>query len=163
MGLLNNLLSGKGSDLVNSIGSVLDNVVTSKEEKMQLENEIKKAEFEFHTEMRRLDVTEKENVLKDIDSARTRETAVQTSEHSTTLSKNVSPMLAILTVFLTFFLFLLLIFRNDLLKQEMKDVVIYILGVMSAILSQIFSYYFGSSQSSANKNKMIQELQAKQQ
>jgi hypothetical protein len=39
------------------------------------------------------------------------------------------------------------------------DVVIYILGVLSAIVTQIFSYYFGSSMGSADKNKIIESMQ----
>jgi len=38
---------------------------------------------------------------------------------------------------------------------EVKDVVLYVLGVLSAILTQVFSFYFGSFQGSSDKNKTI--------
>lgn len=158
MGFLSNLFSGGAGDLVKSVGGVLDNVITTKEEKLQLENEMKKAENEYKIEMRKLDVSEKQMVFDDINSARTRETAVQTSSNATWLSKNVSPLLAMFTSIITFTLFFFLIFNPQVFDPTMKDVVIYILGVLSAILTQIYSYYFGSSHGSSEKNQHIKEL-----
>ena len=159
MSFITDLFSGGAGKLVDSVGNVLDKVVTTKEEKMQLENELKKAEFEHEVEMEKLSVAEKQLVYGDIDSARKREAEVQTSEHATTLSKNVSPILALGTVALTLILFYILVFRPKSIEKDSKDVVVYILGVLSAILSQIYSYYFGSSQGSAAKNKMITDMQ----
>jgi hypothetical protein len=48
-----------------------------------------------------------------------------------------------------------LIFTPSVIKAESKDVIIYILGALSAILGQVYSYYFGSSQGSADKQKTI--------
>ncbi len=53
------------------------------------------------------------------------------------------------------------IFKKDVFEQSVKDIVLYVLGVLSAILTQIYSYYFGSSQGSANKHKMIESMQNK--
>jgi hypothetical protein len=161
MGFLSDLFSGGASQLVNTVGDTLDKITTTKEEKLQMELEMKKADMQYQTEMRKLSVEEKRMVLQDVDSARQMGAEVQTSANATKLSKNISAYLAIGTTLLTFFLFYLLIFRNDLIKEESKDVVVYILGVLSAIVTQIFSYYFGSSQGSADKNKMIADLNAK--
>jgi flagellar basal body-associated protein FliL len=38
-------------------------------------------------------------------------------------------------------------------KPEAKDILIYILGVLSAAVTQILSYYFGSSQGSKDKSE----------
>ena len=48
--------------------------------------------------------------------------------------------------------------KQLLIKNETKDVVVYIPGVLSAILTQIFSFFFGSSLGSVEKNKMISDL-----
>jgi hypothetical protein len=164
MSFISSLFSGGASQLVDSVGNVLDKVVTTKEEKMQLENELKKADFEFQIEMQKLGVEEKKLAYGDIDSARKREADVQTSSNATKLSKNVSPILALGTVLLTFTLFYILIFRPDMCSNgQTKDVLIYILGVLSAILTQVYSFYFGSSQGSQAKNALIEKMQGEKQ
>lgn len=160
MSFLQKLFSGGAGALVDSVGKVIDQVTTTKEEKMQLELELKKAEQEFQLEMRKLSVQEQQQVYQDVASARAMTSAVQTSANATKLSKNVSPYLALGTALLTFVLFYALVFHKDYLtKNDSKDIVLYILGVLSAILTQIYSFYFGSSQGSADKAKFIEDIQ----
>jgi hypothetical protein len=101
-------------------------------------------------------------ILGDISSARQREVQVQTSENATKLAKNVSPFLALGTTFITLLLFFILIFRPGTVPEASKEIILYILGVLSAILSQIYSYYFGSSAGSAEKSRTIAQMQSKQ-
>lgn len=54
------------------------------------------------------------------------------------LTKHVSSLLALCTVILSFVMFFILIFYH--LDPEKKDIIIYILGVLSAIDTQIFSF-----------------------
>jgi len=68
-----------------------------------------------------------------------------------TISKLVTPILALGVVGLSFLLFTVLIFVD--VKPEAKDILIYILGVLSAAVTQILSYYFGSSQGSKDKSE----------
>lgn len=160
MEFLTKLFGGGAGRLVDSIGNVLDNVITTKEEKQQLENEMKKAHMEWEVEMRKLSVEEQQNVLQDVQSARLRESEIQKSEHASWLGKNISSLLAIAAPILAFTLFYLVLFNDDITQtfnQDKKDILIYILGVLSAIVTQIFSYYFGSSMGSAEKNKMLKE------
>ena len=158
MGFIQNLFSGGANTLVNSVGKVLDSVVTTKEEKMQLENEIKKSEMQFQLDLKRLSNEEQQMILGDISSARQLEVQVQTSEHATKLSKNVSPMLALGTVVIVLGLFYVLIFSPSTIVGDSKDIVMYILGVLSAVLTQIYSYYFGSSAGSAAKSQTIANI-----
>jgi len=66
-------------------------------------------------------------------------------------------ILALGTTAMAFLLFYFVVFRNKtLINNDTKDVVIYILGVLSAIITQIFSFYFGSSQGSSEKSKMME-------
>ena len=154
MGFLKDLLSGGASKLVDSVGNVLDEVITSKEEKLQLANEIAKTEMEYEKEMRKMNLEEQQAILGDIQNARSREIQMQTTE-TTRLNKNLMPFLALGTIGLVLALFFVLVFTPSVIKAESKDVIIYILGVLSAVLTQIYSYYFGSSQGSADKQKTI--------
>jgi len=158
MGFLQNLFSGGASTLVDSVGKVLDNVTTTKEERMQLENEIRKSEMQFQLDLKKLSNEEQQMILGDINSARIREAQVQTSENATKLSKNVSPYLALGTTFITLTLFFILIFKPTTVPESSKEIILYILGVLSAILTQIYSYYFGSSAGSAAKSRTIADF-----
>jgi len=161
MGFIKDLFAGGASTLVDSVGKVLDNVITTKEEKLQLENEIKKSEMQFQLELKKMSNEEQQMILGDISSARQREVQVQTSEYATQLAKNVAPYLALGTTIITLGLFYVLIFTPTVIKGESKDVILYILGVLSAILTQIYSYYFGSSAGSAAKSQTIANIKEK--
>ncbi len=106
--------------------------------------------------LREIDLKEIELANKDRDSARSREAAIATSAAAPTLNKIVTPVLALGVVTLSFVLFAILIFVE--VKQEAKDILIYILGVLSAAVTQILSYYFGSSQGSKDKSDEIKAL-----
>lgn len=158
MSFLTDLFAGGASTLVDSVGKVLDNVITTKEEKGQLDNEIRKSEMQFQLEMAKLSNEERRMVLDDMSSARNRETTIQTSENATNLSKNIMPYIALGTITITLSLFYVLIFSPDVIKSDSKEIILYILGVLSAVLTQIYSYYFGSSASSASKQKTIEGM-----
>jgi hypothetical protein len=100
--------------------------------------------------LREIDLKELEAHAKDRDSARDRETAIATSAAAPMLNKLVTPILALGVVGLSFILFAILIFVDA--QPEAKDILIYILGVLSAAVTQILSYYFGSSQGSKDKS-----------
>lgn len=158
MSILSQIFSSGASTLVESVGKVLDNVITTKDEKGRLENEIRKSEMDYQVEMRKLSIDEQRMMIEDTGNARNREVQIAQSEHATKLSKNISPYLALGTTILAFSLFYILIFSPETIKGESKDVVIYILGVLSAILTQVYSYYFGSSAGSAAKQKTIEAM-----
>jgi hypothetical protein len=75
------------------------------------------------------------------------------------LTKHIASLLALFALFLTFGLFFCLIYLP--LDGTKKDIAIYILGVLSAIISQIFSFYFGSSKDSEVKNRLIHSQMTK--
>ena len=146
MSLISKIFAGtKDGGLVSSIGSIVDNLTTTKGEKMQLDLELKKAEWDYINEARRLDNEERGVILQDKDSARKMHRQVQTSDKATRLNKNVSAYLALITTGLSFALFFVIMFFPEQLQERGKDIIIYILGVLSAIVTQVFSFYFGSS------------------
>lgn len=162
MSFIKDLFSGGANTIVDSVGKVLDNVITTKEEKLQLENEIRKSEMQFQIDLKKLSNEEQQMMLGDINSARQRETAIATSEHGTKLAKNVAPFLALGTTILTIVLFYFMIFSKQQLPPDKKDIILYVLGVLSAILTQIYSYYFGSSAGSAAKSQTLANMQEKE-
>ena len=97
----------------------------------------------------------------DVASARNREASVATSEHAPYLNKIVTPVLAIGVLILIFTLFGVIIFDDGVVDATKKDILIYVMGVLSAIATQIISYYFGSSQGSNAKNNSIEKLLSK--
>jgi hypothetical protein len=125
---------------------------------------LKTAEMEHEEELLRLrieenklDLAELEMRLKDTDSARDREVSIATSDKAPLLNKIVTPVLALSILLLTFVLFGVVMFDNSPVEATRKDILIYVLGVLSAIATQIVSYYFGSSQSSKDKTEALKE------
>ncbi len=162
MSFLKNLFSGGANTLIDSVGKVLDNVVTTKEEKMQLDNEIRKSEMQFQVDMKKLSNEEQQMILGDMSNARQREVQMMNSEKATKLNRNLMPFMALGTILIVLALFYVLIFSPTVIKSDSKDVIMYILGVLSAVLSQIYSYYFGSSAGSAEKSRTMAGMQIKQ-
>jgi hypothetical protein len=161
MGFIQNLFSGGASTLVDSVGRVLDNVITTKEEKMSLDNEIRKSEMQFQLDMQKLSNEEQQMILGDMSNARQREVQMMNSDKATKLNRNLMPFMALGTIIIVLALFYVLIFSPSVIKSESKDVIMYILGVLSALLTQIYSYYFGSSQGSADKSRTLAGMQSK--
>ena len=105
----------------------------------------------------KLDLAELELRLKDVGSARDREVAIATSDKAPLINKIVTPVLALSILLLTFVLFGVVMFDNTPVETSRKDILIYVLGVLSAIATQIVSYYFGSSQGSKEKSDQLKE------
>ena len=94
-----------------------------------------------------------EQEVKDRSSARQREVDIASNENVPLINKIITPALAIFVVLASFILFGILIFVD--VRPEAKDILIYILGVLSAAVTQILSYYFGSSQGSKDKSDLL--------
>ena len=82
MGILNKLLSGGASKLVDSVGSVLDNVITTDEEKLEAKRRLKELILSHEAEMQR-NVTNRWKADMNSDSW---------------LSKNVRPLVLVFLV-----------------------------------------------------------------
>lgn len=94
----------------------------------------------------------------DLDSARKREAEVATSDKAPYLNKIITPVLAASVLLMIFMLFGFVLFDDGIIDSTRKDILIYVLGVLSAIATQIVSYYFGSSQGSNAKNAAIDKM-----
>jgi len=158
MGFLNEIFSKGASTLVDSVGKVLDNVITTKEEKQTLDNEMLKSEMQYQHEMKKLNNEEKQLILGDMSNARNREIQVLSAPNASWWTKNTQHVLAIGTTIITLAFFYILVFKPTSISPESRDIVLYILGILSATLTQIYSYYFGSSAGSQAKDRTISSL-----
>jgi len=160
LNLVANAVAAKGKDYVEKkLGVELkpdmspEDIIRLKTAEMEHEEELMRLRIEDD----KLDLAELELRLKDTDSARDREVQISTSDKAPLLNKIVTPVLALSILLLTFILFGIVMFDNNPVESSRKDILIYILGVLSAISTQIVSYYFGSSQGSKDKSDQLKE------
>jgi hypothetical protein len=160
LNLVANAVMAKGKDYVEKkLGVELKPDMSSEDlAKVQIaQMEHEEELLRLRIEEDKLDLAELELRLKDTDSAREREVQISTSDKAPLLNKIVTPVLALSILLLTFVLFGVVMFDDTPVEASRKDILIYILGVLSAIASQIVSYYFGSSQSSKDKTDALKE------
>lgn len=135
--------------ILNIGGKLIDKLIPDPEAQAKAQMELAKMAQEG-------ELTKIANEVKDRSDARNRELQIATSDAAPMLNKLVTPILALGSVILSFSLFAVLIFID--VKAEAKDILIYILGVLSAAVTQILSYYFGSSSGQADKEEKLKEL-----
>lgn len=138
-----------GLDTILSIGEkVLDRVMPDPEAAA-------KAKLDLARLAQEGQLKEVELYAKDLDSARQREAQIAMSEYAPLLNKIITPLLALSVTGLSFALFVVIIFVD--VTPEGKDILIYVLGVLSALVTQIASYYFGSSMGSKDKAEELRK------
>jgi len=121
MSILTNLLSGGASKLVDSVGGVLDNLTTSKEEKLEAERKIKELMANYEIEMEKNISSRWEADLKS----------------DSWLSKNVRPLVLIFLIVCT----MLLIFIDaGALDFEVKSSWV---DLLQLVLITVIGAYFG--------------------
>lgn len=154
-GIVSKIAGDKAADIVTSVGNVADKFITTGQEKEEFKAEVQKEVNRHLEEMTKAQNSELELILKDVDSARNREVQVATSDKAPLINKIIQPILAIALILLAFVMFYAVMFKQ--LGAE-KDIVIYVLGVLSAVVTQTISYYFGSSVGSRNKQDQIDKF-----
>jgi len=121
MSILTKIFSGGAADLVKGIGGVVDNLHTSKEEKLEAERKIKELLANYEIEMEKNITSRWEADLKS----------------DSWLSKNVRPMVLIFLIVCT----MLLIFIDaGAIKFNVKDSYI---DLLQLVLITVIGAYFG--------------------
>ena len=121
MSILTNLLSGGAAKLVSSVGGVIDNLHTSKEEKLEAERKIKELMANYEVEMEKNITSRWEADLKS----------------DSWLSKNVRPMVLIFLIVCT----MLLIFIDaGALSFEVKSSWV---DLLQLVLITVIGAYIG--------------------
>ena len=119
--MLGNLLSGGAADLVKGVGGVIDNLHTSKEEKLEAERKIKEVIANYEVEMEKNITSRWEADLKS----------------DSWLSKNVRPLVLIFLIVCT----MLLIFIDaGALNFEVKSTWV---DLLQLVLITVIGAYFG--------------------
>ena len=132
---------------------VLDKVLPDPEAKAKAVLELQK--LEESGELKKIEAQ-----FADKDSARKREMAISTSEHSPWLNKIITSLLALGIVGLAFALFAVILFLE--VTPANKDILIFLLGNLTTLVGPVCSYYFGSSVGSKDKTEEIRELMKKE-
>jgi hypothetical protein len=121
MSILGKIFSGGANELVKSVGGVIDNLHTSKEEKLEAEKQIKDMIMGYEAEMQK-QVTNRWNVDMNSDSW---------------LSKNIRPLVLIFLVVST----VLMIFIDaGVIAFEVKDTWV---DLLQLVLITVIGAYFG--------------------
>jgi len=121
MSILTNIFSGGAADLVKGVGGVIDNLHTSKEEKLEAERKIKELVANYEVEMEKNITSRWEADLKS----------------DSWLSKNVRPMILIFLVVCTT---LLIFIDAGAINFEVKDTWV---DLLQLVLITVIGAYFG--------------------
>jgi hypothetical protein len=148
-----------GLDLVKEVGGkLIDHFFPDPEQAAKAQMELAKMAQDGRLQEMVQDNERFKAEVEDRNAARQREAQIATSEAAPAINKIVTPVLALGTVAIAMFLFGAVLFQTGLIDASRKDLAIYILGALTTAVTQILSYYFGSSDSSAKKNNVIDEM-----
>jgi len=152
VGFLGFLSSLAGKGVLEGVKDIVDEFVTT--DKERFEQMLKKEELRLKQEQ--LSLEREKAYLQDTQSAREAYKSVSISQAAPFINKVFPSILALITVLATFLLFFY--FAQGTFEGPRKDIVIYILGVLSTITTQIFAFYYGSSIGSKDKDEFIKRL-----
>jgi hypothetical protein len=169
----------KGKEFIQEkTGVDLDQAALSTEDQAKLRQfqaEHEEELLRLQLEDNKLGLEETKAFLADVADARKIQSEIQMSANAPWYTKAIQPTLAAFTLLATILLFGMFVYwsgdiievvdgKTTLVKRindTQKDIIIYILGVLSAAVTQILGYYFGSSQGSATKSKSLDKVLAK--
>jgi len=162
LSLVANAVLAKGKSYVQEkTGVDLDKAALSEPDLITLkkfEAEHEEELLKLRLEENKLDLEELKIYLADTQGARGREVSIATSDNVPKINKIATPLIAFGTLISTFAIFILMMFGGEMMQSIDRDIVVYILGVLSANSTQVFSYYFGSSVGSAQKSQTIDNM-----
>jgi len=141
-----------GGNIVESVGKVADELVTSDEERMEKENEQQKTELNYKAKMRESDVKEQAIYLQDKQDAREMNSSLVASKDW--LVRNTGSLMAWFIVLGTVALDYMVVFNGLSESVKDKEVLMFILGAMNTYTANVISFYFGSSKTEADKNRV---------
>jgi hypothetical protein len=168
----------KGKEFIQEkTGVDLDQATLSTEDQAKLRQfqaEHEEELLRLQLEDNKLGLEETKAFLADVADARKIQSEIQMSANAPWYAKAIQPTLAAFTLLATILLFGMFVYwsgditevvdgKPTLVKRindTQKDIIIYILGVLSAAVTQILGYYFGSSQGSATKSKSLDKVLA---
>jgi len=147
MGMFDFLSGG----LVEAVGKVADELITSDDERLEKENEKLKAELNYNLESKKLDAQELKTFIEDKQDARKMNTDLISS--TDWLVRNTGSLLAWFIIIGTFVIDYMVAFNGLKESVKDKDVLMFILGSMNTYTAGVISFYFGSSKTEADASR----------
>ena len=148
--------------LVDIGGKIIDRVIPDPEKAAAAKLEIAKLKASGELAKMANDTEVLKAYMADTDSARKREMEIATSDKAPWINKVIGPYLAVAILGGAMVLFLCMIFGVDeTFGTAQKEIMLYILGVLSAMCTQVVSYYFGSSRGDAANAQAMREIMKK--
>lgn len=158
-----------GESPIKTVGDIIDDSIYSKAEKVADANLALEKAQEFQLRREELEQAEFDKVLANhleyyktdaLDRASARQTEVQVlnAPNVSWINANIRPLLAISTLIIAFTFLFLLVFKRSAISAIDSVLLGTILGAVLGYVTVILSYYFGSTSSSEDKNKTIQNL-----
>lgn len=155
-GFLKNIIGGKGSEIIDSVGGVIDTFVQTKEEKDQAMLEVQK-EVNRHLESMQSEANkELELYLADTANAREMNTKIQDSEKASWLSKNIAYMID--AVLITSFIIMLIMIFNHAVPESNKELFYTGFGLLGGYVGTVINFHRGTSKGSENKQKQLDKM-----
>jgi len=145
-----------GGGIIESVGKIADDLITSDEERAEKENEKLKTTLKYKIDMGQLDVDETKAYLEDKQSAREMNSDLQVSKDW--LVRNTGSLIAWFIIIGTFILDYMVAFEG--LKNEVgdKEVLMFILGSMNTYTAGVISFYFGSSKTESDSKRVLSSI-----
>lgn len=152
---IKNIFAGGAGELVKNIGSVVDNLTLSNEEKEQLKIDLLMATNEHEEKMASLAQAETDSYLKDMDSARQMQISALSQGDSFSRRFVYYLTIGLLAVTIAYDL----MFFWVQYPERNHDTVTMIAGVLNTGgLISIINFFYGSSKSSHNKQEILDKL-----
>jgi len=154
MAILAGILGKILPEVLKGVSEVIDQTTTSKEEKADLQRKAAEVVSSHLERMTALISEGERQLLADIDSAR--KMNVETVKSQDVLVRRFPYFLSGSIVLFGFILFGILLM--GIIPSDKENIVFAILGLVGGYLTQVISYYFGSSRGSASKDETIKKM-----
>lgn len=155
-GFLKNLISGKGSEIIESVGNVADKFITTGQEKEEFKAEINKEINRHLEELGSQQNDELKSYLSDVANSREMNTKIQESDKASWLSKNIAYIID--GIFVVSFISMLVLIFMKAVPEENKELFYTGFGVLGAMLSTVVNFHRGTSIGSERKQKQLEKL-----
>lgn len=162
-GFITKIFSGKAAEIATSVTDGLDKLFTSKEEKLAAQLKIEEQVNSHIEKMTELANTEVELYLKDTQSARDANVAIQNSDKASWLAKNVGYILDLFLGAIWGSITIFIIAKALKLVDSSADMtaVLSIYGTVTAVFMMSMNFHRGTSKGSEDKSKELKELRGK--
>lgn len=145
--ILTDVLTGGVGSIVDTVGKLASDLITTDKERLAAENEAKQ-----------IDADVEKSYLGDKDSARKHDILVQDSQNASFLAKNVAYWIDLFIVGATFGLAYLILFKS--IPEANKELIYTMFGSLLTLCMTVVNFHRGSSMKSQSKDSTIAALSA---